>query len=67
MNVASITFNLFEQHLCPFIFWLNKTIKLIKQFSRALGLKNNQLNLYELIEEYNPNPYDQVTNSYDVL
>ena len=30
MNVASEAFNFFEKHLSPFIFWLNKSVKLLK-------------------------------------
>ena len=35
----------------PFIFWINKAVKLIKAYCRTLGYKTSSLNLYDTIEE----------------
>lgn len=52
-NVTSSSFKKFSEKMLPYIFWINKATRLIKQYSRALGLKNNQLKIYDQIEVEN--------------
>ena len=63
----------------PYIFWTNKAVKIIRAYNRALGLKQNQLNLYDFIDEssnsikYSPelrnlvNPYEKESNYHSML
>lgn len=51
LNVISEDFLLFQQNFQPYIFWINKSVETIKTYCRALGLKQNQLNLLETIQD----------------
>lgn len=52
----------------PFIFWINKAVKLIKAYCRTLGYKTSSLNLYDTIEEPEEvqNQFEMETN-YETL
>jgi len=53
-------FEKFHIQIQPYIHWINKSSKLVKQYSRAaLGLKQSQLALFEPIEEAGENPDGQ--------
>lgn len=79
LNIVSEKFEHFQAQIMPYIFWTNKAVKIIKAYSRTLGLKQNQLNLYEFIDEssnsiqYSPilrdlvNPYEKESNYHSML
>lgn len=49
-NIMSEIFQNFQRQMHPYINWINKAIKVVKQYYKVLGLKQGQLNLYEPIE-----------------
>jgi hypothetical protein len=50
----------------PYIFWINKAAQMVKMYSKALGLKQTQLNLYEHIECADKSPYASLSD-YNAL
>ena len=61
-------FQKFHIQIQPYIHWINKSSKLVKQYSRAaLGLKQSQLTLFEPIQENGEileekNPFEMQTD-----
>lgn len=60
-NITCSAFKEFKQYMLPFVFWFNKASKLIKNYSRAIGVKSSQLNSIECIDlKQETSPYKEI-------
>lgn len=54
LNVISKDFIKFQSCFQPYIYWINKSVQLIKLYCRSLSLKQNQLVMWEPITDNEP-------------
>lgn len=67
-NITCASFKIFKEKMLPYVYWFNKATKLIKNYSRALGVKSNQLNLIDCIDmRIEDSPYEKLEGNYKVL
>jgi hypothetical protein len=67
-NITCTAFKLFKDKMMPYVFWFNKATKLIKIYSRAIGVKSSQLNLIDCIDlKIENSPYESLESNYEIL
>lgn len=67
-NITCSAFKDFRRHMLPFVFWFNKSSKLIKNYSRAIGVKSSQLNFIDCIDlKQETSPYKDFESNFELL